>query len=102
MMRYILVDKEPVREPSIEKWGQWIERTNRIVAHTGISEGIRVSTAFLGLDHNLGSKGPPLLFETMIFGGEHDQFQTRCSTWEQAETEHSRVATTLLAGKDPS
>lgn len=32
--------------------------------------------------------GPPILFETMIFGGEHDQYQERCSTWEQARKAH--------------
>lgn len=28
---------------------------------------IMVSTVFLGIDHNHTSKGPPILFETMIF-----------------------------------
>lgn len=38
---------------------------------------IYVSTVFLGLDHSFGSFGEckPVLFETMIFGGEHDQYQ---------------------------
>ena len=48
----------------------------------------RISTVFLGIDHSHGH-GPPLLFETMIFGGVHDQYQVRCSTWEQAEAQHA-------------
>ena len=50
--------------------------------------GVDVSTIFLGLDHAWGN-GPPLLFETMVFGGALDQEQDRCSTWEQAETMHA-------------
>jgi hypothetical protein len=48
-----------------------------------------VSTVFLGLDHQWGD-GPPLVFETMIFGGEHDQYQERYSTWDEAEAGHKQ------------
>jgi hypothetical protein len=50
---------------------------------------IFISTVFLGLDHGWG-EGPPMLFETMIFNlpGSEDEYQTRCSTWEQAEAMH--------------
>jgi hypothetical protein len=46
------------------------------------------STVFIGLDHNWG-EGPPLVFETMIFGGEFDQYQYRYSTWAEAEAGHA-------------
>jgi len=46
-----------------------------------------VSTVFLGLDHGWGD-GPPILFETMIFGGPHDQRQWRYSTIEEAREGH--------------
>ena len=51
-----------------------------------------VSTFFLGLDHAFGG-GPPLLFETMIFGmpERSEEYQERCSTWEQAEAMHERA-----------
>ena len=38
---------------------------------------VSVSTIFLGLDHRYHGEGEPILWETMIFGGEHDQFQER-------------------------
>ncbi len=60
---------------------------NRRVAHDEVG-AVRISTVFLGLDHSFAG-GPPMLFETMIFGGAHDQYQRRCSTWEQAETIHA-------------
>jgi hypothetical protein len=55
-----------------------------------IRDGVTVSTVLLGLDHNWGD-GPPLIFETMIFGGEHDEFQERYSTREEAEEGHRRA-----------
>lgn len=52
--------------------------------------GYRVSTIFLGMDHSWG-EGPPLLFETMVFGpGALDQEQDRCSTYEEAEAMHAK------------
>ena len=35
--------------------------------------------------------GPPLLFETMLFGLIMDQSCWRCSTWEEAERQHAEV-----------
>ena len=59
-----------------------------------------VSTVWLGINHNHGS-GPPLLYETMIFGGAHDQWQDRYSTRELARLGHERVVAALKAGKEP-
>lgn len=85
---YILDGKTP-KKVDLMTWARWFENAERHVAN--IKQGdIRVSTVFLGLDHSFGY-GPPMLFETMIFGGEHDQYQDRCSTWEQAEEMHKRA-----------
>jgi hypothetical protein len=63
---------------------------NRTVALEIIDDDVRVSTVFLGLDHSFGT-GPPLLFETMVFGGPMDQEQGRCTTWEEAESLHATM-----------
>lgn len=47
---------------------------------------VLVSTVFLGMDHGFG--GTPLLFETMVFGGEFDGWCMRWSTWDEAESGH--------------
>lgn len=75
---------------------QW-SGTDRIVAQTGEKgiDKVLVSTVFLPMNHAFGD-GPPMVFETMIFGGEHDQWQERCSTWEEAEAMHTRACN--LAG----
>jgi hypothetical protein len=72
------------------EWGRFYEEvSNRRVAETKRGD-VRVSTVFLGLDHSFGD-GPPLIFETMIFGGEHDEWIDRCSTYDEAEAMHERA-----------
>ena len=90
---YILEGKTP-KKADLMTWARWFENTERHVALTKHGD-ICVSTVFLGLDHSL-DYGPPMLFETMIFGGEHDEYQKRCSTWEQAEEIHKEAC--ALAG----
>src|SRR4051794_39297838 len=59
-----------------------------------------VSTVFLGIDHNFGF-GPdkdPLLFETMIFGGDErsefgESYCERYHTWGEAEAGHTQAVT---------
>ena len=84
--KYKLDGYTPIR-CSLMEWVDQFQGSNRIVAQTDVAKDIQVSTVFLGLDHQWGD-GPPLLFETMIFGGAHDQFQQRYSTWDQAEAGH--------------
>lgn len=53
-----------------------------------------VSTVFLSMDHSLGGligDGSPVLFETMVFGGEHDEYQERYHTYDEAEEGHKRI-----------
>lgn len=84
---YILGEdgKTPV-ECDLMTWARMFENGSRVVRKSTVC-GIDVSTVFLGLNHQYGD-GPPLLFETMIFGGEHDQYQERYSTWGEAEAGH--------------
>jgi hypothetical protein len=42
-------------------------------------------------DHNHLRQGPPILFETMIFGGPYDQYMDRYCTWAEAEAGHARA-----------
>ena len=75
------------------EWAKLFEGGNCRVAFNKIGD-ISISTIFLGLNHQFG-EGLPLIFETMIFGGEHDQYQDRYSTWEEAEKGH-KVAIELV------
>jgi hypothetical protein len=67
------------------------EKQDRTVEKSTIGD-YWVSTVFLGLDHQWEDDGPPLLFETMVFGkGPLDERQERCTTWEEAEVMHENM-----------
>lgn len=95
--KYILKDKKIV-PVDLMTWAEWFETAERHVGNDTVGD-VQVSTVFLGLNHNLFGNGEPLLFETMIFGGKHDQYQDRCSTYEQAVKMHQK-ALRLVQGTD--
>ena len=86
---YILDGKEP-RETDLMTWARWFKDAERHFADETVGGDVRVSTVFLGLDHSFGA-GPPLLFETMVFGGPLDQEQDRYPTWAEAEQGHAAM-----------
>jgi hypothetical protein len=94
---YILVGHTPVLfQGDVLAWAEWFETANRTVAQTEIG-ATWVSTVFLGLDHAFGGP-PPMLFETMIFtDGDPEDFQRRCSTWDQAEAQHAAAVAEVKA-----
>jgi len=94
-MWYILdKDNKPVKSTIIQH-GEWIEANpeRKAVKQEHIGD-IFVSTVFLGLDHAWNSD-IPVLWETMIFGGEHDQYQDRYTSVEDALEGH-KLALTLI------
>lgn len=102
---YKLVDRVPVEVPDLMEWAMCMEGPGRQIRLTRVGPHT-VSTIFLGLDHNWGMTGPPVLFETMSWiDREHevpavgnfpgatldrdfDDYQTRCCTWDQAIAMH--------------
>lgn len=64
-------------------------------------DGQRISTVFLNFDHNWNPDGEPVLFETMIFGGEYDEEMWRYSTWDEAKAGHDRIVNCLKEGITP-
>ena len=93
--KYILDGKNAVPCDDLLAWGKWMQTADRIVAKTDVN-GARVSTVFLGLDHAWGGERP-MLFETLVFEGDHDSDMERCETWEQAEKQHRQMVEKLQA-----
>jgi len=90
MKYYVLYGQSPVECKDLLTWAKWVKTANRCVAHDE-QDGVSVSTSFLGLDHCFDGGGPPVLFETMIFGGPHDRDLERYCTWEEAEAGHAEM-----------
>lgn len=109
---YRLVDGKPVPCPELDFLADWPQVTDiralaeqvkrdQALLHEVWSEkhrridktvirGVEVSTVFLVLDHAWGD-GPPVLFETMVFGGFFDELQRRYCSREAALAGHREV-----------
>jgi len=82
------------------EWAKWFEKTDR---HAGLDRigDSKISTVFLGIDHNFFKEGPPILWETMVFGGKLNGEQDRCSgNKEQAEAMHQKMVHKVFALMD--
>lgn len=106
--------KDPVR-CSLDEWGDFMEHGSRIVQQDWVG-GKFLSTVFLGIDHNFLPVGPPLLFETMLFGPRTESFVfngrrrlygrelycERTPTWDAAVLIHLRALRQANAGLCPT
>jgi hypothetical protein len=57
-----------------------------------------ISTVFLGLDHGWGD-GPPVLYETMVFGGAMSDEQVRYCTRQEAIAGHAAMIKRVKAAQ---
>jgi hypothetical protein len=110
-LHYMLNPDHSLRPAELLEWARWHEHSyeERSVGLTIVGP-YRVSTMFLGLDHQFGD-GPPMIFETCVFDSsasiedsfcpgrfiEHSEVQDRCSTWDQAVEMHAQVVARLEA-----
>lgn len=58
-----------------------------------------ISTVWMGLDHSFGF-GPPLIFETMVFGGSLSDEMDRYPTLAEAETGHRAMVERVREAAD--
>lgn len=79
---YKLVGKVPVR-CSLEEAMNSV-RTIKV----DVFGEVTVSTVFLVTDHSFSHSDSPVLFETMIFGGQYNDYQTRYHTYDEALEGH--------------
>jgi hypothetical protein len=97
--KYILRNGEPVPCEDVLEWARWFETANeeRKIGWT-VHGDVTVSTMFLGLDHSFGI-GEPLLYETMIFGGPHNEEMWRYPTKAEAIEGHKRAVELALSAQ---
>jgi hypothetical protein len=97
---YILDGTTPVPEPDLLTWVRWFETADRRVAETFLYDGaIRISTVFLGLNHEFRPRKPLRIFETMVFAPSMDFHRDyrRYSTWQEAEQGHEVMVDAVRA-----
>jgi hypothetical protein len=96
---YILDDdNNPVPSTGLESCDWMDGNPERKAVKQEHVDDVFISTVFLGLDHAWLDASSPLLWETMIFGGEHDQYQERYTSYEDALEGH-KIALNLVNQK---
>ncbi len=87
---YVLDGKTPRKCASIQEYHDFDVQNKNRIARSHISNST-ISTVFLMHDHNWNLEGPPILFETMVFGGEMDGYQERYASYDEAVEGHKRI-----------
>lgn len=81
----------PVPDDDVIEWARWLQNNRRVAEDFVFGEdGSYVSTVFLGVNHNFGD-GPPVLWETMVFGGPHHEEMARYTSREAALIGHQTM-----------
>jgi hypothetical protein len=88
--KYILDENHNIAPVDWGTWAKWYKESERHVGLTRVG-GVEVSTVFLSDDHNFGDSDRPVLFETLVFGGELDGERERYCTWQEAEAGHEAM-----------
>lgn len=102
MRLYILDGDTPVPCIAPKTWAEWFEKDERrIVARTNVTADVIVSTVFVGIDHAFHG-GPPVLWETMVFGGKLDQKQRRYASAAAARKGHAMMVAEVTGAASES
>lgn len=90
MLQHYILEGKTVKPVPFMEWANWgmewseaILNEKTTVKKTTLPDGVFISTIFLGM--------PNSIFETMIFGGEHDGYHEQYATWEEAEAGHQQA-----------
>jgi hypothetical protein len=94
MGEYYNFDGEPI---TMYEWAE-LWHGDRHVAVTKLGDA-EVSTVWLGLDHRFIGDGPPLIYESMVFGGILDGERDRYPNWNAALAGHDQLVAQVSASQ---
>jgi hypothetical protein len=94
---YFARDGSPMTQ---EEWSvRLVDLAYKHVAVTAVDDDVEVSTVWLGLDHRFVGDGPPLIFETLIFGGPLDGEMWRYANEDAALAGHDQAVAACREAK---
>lgn len=88
---YILDEERKVVPCDLMTWVRYFGSNSRRIGWTRVLDKASVSTIFQGNDFQTGPGGPPLIFETVVFGGHLNREMNRYSTWDEAVAGHEAM-----------
>ncbi len=91
---------EPEQCHDLLAWAEWMAHADRHVSQD-LDEGVgatrvSVSTIFLGVNYRHFGEGPPILWETMVFGGPLDLVGDRYTSREAAALGHQAMCARVM------
>jgi hypothetical protein len=87
---------QPVQTKTWREWAEWMETNGNHVGFDQVGVAVTVSTVFLP---SAGSAFVPMpRFETMIFGGRHNNWQHRWWSWDEAVKGHEAALALVRSG----
>lgn len=94
-------NNNPVKAKDNKDFFDWHDKNmHKTIVMQQEFDGLRVSTVFLGLDHSFPRDDKrPLLWETMIFGGKHHQYQERYYSFNDALDGHFKALELVIKSK---
>lgn len=99
-VRMYILDAEgnPVPEPDPHRWSAWYDAHGATPLEVSkLDNGVRIVTVFLGIDYNFSERGPALLWQTHIAGGQNhggqrlDPSRLRALATHSALRDHERA-----------
>ena len=101
MLTHYILDADGHVKPVTDllEWAKWFQTAERTIALSGNEGNVWVSTVFLGINHNWFGD-PPILWESMVFGGPSDGDCQRYSSREAALKGHEEMCRRVLAPKE--
>ncbi len=97
--KYYILENGEIKEVDLKVMAKFFENNEvRQIALDQFND-ITISTVFLCTDHRFFGEGPPVLFETLVFGGENDQFQDRYCTLKEAKQGHDLIVNAIKKGE---
>lgn len=87
--KYYILNTDRTVTPTDSIVEAWRSKRFGLVASDQIDQ-FHILTHFLAV--NLGTGKEPLIFETLIVGSRHADFQRLYSSWEEAEQGHREVS----------
>jgi hypothetical protein len=106
-MNYWRIVNRKVVPSTRRQWCEFFASPERLIKQETVGD-FWVSTVFLGIDHNFSGDGPPVLFETIVFGEPEEQDllgrkqqvrpslqMDRYCTLDEAEAGHEQVVQQL-------
>ena len=91
---YILEGDQAIPVEDVAAWAKQFGALDCRQIELTLTDDLRISTMFLGINGNISGKGPPLLFETIVYQLDEDSSDLewqRYSTIDEARKGHATM-----------